>query len=174
MDTFFEQIVSINKTAKTLLLLIGIWVLAFVVSALIFIFLFGGSFLFIALLLVFGTFFGAYKLTELLSVEYEYIITNGTMDVDKITAKSSRKRMTSFELANVERIEKYNINAKPVGNYKKTVIACNENDPSAYFMVVSKEGKGNELIVFSPNERIKGAIVKFVPKFILGSAFKGE
>ena len=174
MDTFFEQIVSIKKTAKTFLLIIGIWVLAVVVSAVIFFFLFGTPFSFIMLLLVFGVFFGAYKLAGLLSVEYEYIITNGIMDVDKITAKSSRKRMTSFELVNVERIEKYNINAKPVGNYSKTVIACDENDPSAYFMVVSKEGKGNELIVFSPNERMKGAIVKFVPKFISNSAFKGE
>ncbi len=174
MDIFFEQIVSIKKTAKTFLLIIGIWVLAVVVSAVIFFFLFGTPFSFIMLLLVFGVFFGAYKLAGLLSVEYEYIITNGIMDVDKITAKSSRKRMTSFELVNVERIEKYNINAKPVGNYSKTVIACDENDPSAYFMVVSKEGKGNELIVFSPNERMKGAIVKFVPKFISNSAFKGE
>ena len=172
MDTFFEQIVAIKKTGKSLLLITGIWFLAFVVSALIFIFLFGSSFTFIALLLIFGAFYGAFKLSGRLSLEYEYIITNGTMDVDKIIAKSSRKRSASFELADVERLEKYNMNAKPVGNYEKTVIACNEDDPSAYFVVVSKEGKGKLLLVFSPDERIKEAMVKFIPKFISNSAFK--
>ncbi|MCQ2440669.1 MAG: DUF6106 family protein [Clostridia bacterium] len=172
MDTFFEQIVAIKKTGKSLLLITGIWFLAFAVSMLVFIFLFSSTFSFLAILLIFGAFYGAYKLSGRLSVEYEYIITNGTMDVDKIIAKSSRKRDASFELADVERLEKYNKNAKPVGNYEKTVIACNEDDPSAYFIVVSKEGKGKLLLVFTPNERIKEAMVKFIPKFISNSAFK--
>ena len=41
----------------------------------------------------------------------------------------------------VVRLEKYNPMARPVGNFKKTVIACNEDDPNAYFMVTSEEGK---------------------------------
>lgn len=52
--------------------------------------------------------FGAYKLFLRLNIEYEYTITNGTMDVDKIIAKSSRKRMTSFDVLSIQRIEKYN------------------------------------------------------------------
>ena len=81
-------------------------------------------------------------------------------------------RQLSFELSSVVRLEKYNPVARPVGNFKKTVVACNEDDPNAYFMVTSEEGKGTMLLIFSPDERIKSAIVKFVPKHIGNSAFK--
>ena len=167
MDTFFEQLVSIRKTAKTWLALFGITLAALIISIAVLLFL--GSF---GLLLVAAAFYGAYRLYKFFFIEYEYIITNGTMDVDKIIAKSSRKRELSFELSNVVRLEKYNMNARPVGNFKKTVIACNEDDPNAYFMVASKEGSGSTLLVFSPDDRIKSAIVKFVPKHIGNSAFK--
>ena len=167
MDTFFEQLVSIKKTAKTWLALFGITVAALILSVAAFLFL--GSF---GLLIVAAIFYGAYRLYMFFFIEYEYIITNGTMDVDKIIAKSSRKREMSFELSNVVRLEKYNINARPVGNFKNTVIACNEDDPGAYFMVTSEEGSGTKLLVFTPDERIKSAIVKFVPKHIGNSAFK--
>ena len=171
MDTFFEQIVPIRKTGKAWALFIGLWLLALILVAVCIVLsmFFIGS---IGLLLVAGVIFGAYKLSSRLSLEYEYIITNGVMDIDKIIAKSSRKRMASFDLANVDRLEKYNPNAKPVGNFAKTVIACNEFDGDAYLMVITVEGKGSTLVVFSPDERIKSAIVKFVPKFIANSAFK--
>ena len=80
--------------------------------------------------------------------------------------------MASFDLANVDRLEKYNPNARPVGNFTKTIIACNEFDGDAYLMVITVEGKGSTLVVFSPNEHIRGAAVKFLPKFIANSAFK--
>lgn len=167
MDTFFEQLVSIKKTAKTWLALFGITFAALILACAAFLFL--GSF---GLLLAAAVFYGAYRLYMLFFIEYEYIITNGTMDVDKIIAKSSRKREMSFELSSVVRLEKYNVNARPMGNFKKTVIACNEDDPAAYFLVTSEEGSGTKLLVFSPDERIKSAIVKFVPKHIGNSAFK--
>lgn len=167
MDTFFEQIVTIKKTAKTWLALFGITLAALILACLAFLFL--GSF---GLLIVAAIFYGAYRLYMFFFIEYEYIITNGSMDIDKIIAKNSRKRLLSFELTSVVRLEKYNPMARPVGNFKKTVIACNEDDPNAYFMVTSEEGKGMMLLVFSPDERIKSAIVKFVPKHIGNSAFK--
>lgn len=171
MDTFFEQIVPIRKTGKTWAAFIGIWLLALILVAACLLILSGfiGS---LGLLLAAGVIFGAYKLSSRLSVEYEYIITNGVMDIDKIIAKSSRKRMASFDLANVDRLEKYNPNARPVGNFTKTVIACNEFDGDAYLMVITVEGKGSSLVVFSPDDRIKSAAVKFLPKFIANSAFK--
>ncbi len=171
MDTFFEQILPIRKTGKSWAAVIGIWLLALIlVFALIF---FGSGFIgTIAILLAAGVIYGAYKLSTRFSIEYEYIITNGTMDIDKITAKSARKRVASFELGNVDRLEKFNPNARPVGNFEKTVIACNEDDPDAYLMVVAKEGKGSTLIIFAPDEKIRSAAVKFLPKYIANTAFR--
>ena len=167
MDTFFEQIVAIKSTAKTWLAVIGIWLLAFIIGVAALLFL--GSF---GILIGAGVIFGAYKLASRFSVEYEYIVTNTTLDVDKITARSSRKRELSCELPSVERLEKYNPASPPVGNYKKSIMACNPSDPDAYFIVVSEETKGTRLVVFAPDDRIKGAIVKSLPKYIANSAFK--
>ena len=86
MDVFFEQIIPIKKTGKTIVLFLGIWVLAALISALVFLFLVSFSPIFI-----FGIGYGAYYLSSKLNVEYEYIITNGILDIDKIINKSSAR-----------------------------------------------------------------------------------
>lgn len=170
MDTFFEQIVPMGKDSKTILKFIGIWILAFVLASAIF--LFGFAYLQMVTFVLMGlVLYGAYKLSARLYVEYEYIVTNGTLDIDKIIAKSSRKRVASFEISQVEVIEKYNPNAQKTG-FDQIIIACDERDTNAYKMVVRKDGKGATLIVFSPNKKIQGAILKSLPRFVANSAFK--
>ena len=170
MDTFFEQIIAVKKNGKAVAAIIGIWLAAFIVCFLLIMFMpFLGTF---SLLLAAGALFGAYKLSVRFNVEYEYIVTNGTMDIDKIINKSSRKRILSFELATVSRIEKFNPAQISSVNAKELFITCNADDPAAYLMVSSTEGKGTSYLVFAPDERVRSAIVKFVPKFISNSAFK--
>ena len=173
MDTFFEQIIAIRKDAKAYLSLFGIWAAFLIVVGALFVlasmFTFIVSLMFLVIVLL-G--YLAFKLSKNFSVEYEYIITNGCFDVDKIIAKSSRKRMMSFEISNVEALEKFNPNAMPNREFKEKVFACNLDDPNAYYMIISEEGKGTKLLVFAPNERIQGAVKKYLPKYIANSAFK--
>ena len=170
MDTFFEQITAVKKSGKDIAAITGIWLLAFIICFLLVLFMgYLGSFSF---LLIAGALFGAFKLSCRFNVEYEYIVTNGTMDIDKIINKSSRKRVLSLELATVSRLEKFNQGLLSSVNSKEIVTACNLNDPEAYLMVSSTEGKGTSYLIFAPDERVRGAIVKFVPKFIANSAFK--
>ena len=170
MDTFFEQIIAVKKNGKAVAAIIVIWLAAFIVCFLLIMFMgFLGTF---SLLLAAGVLFGAYKLCTRFNLEYEYIVTNGTMDIDKIINKSSRKRILSFELATVSRIEKFNPAQLSGVNAKELFITCNQDDPGAYLMVSATEGKGTSYLVFAPDERVRSAIVKFVPKFISNSAFK--
>lgn len=80
--------------------------------------------------------------------------------------------MLSFELSSVSSIERFNPVQISRANPKDVLAACNVSDPNAYLMVFSSEGKGTKYLVFAPDERVKGAIIKFVPKFIANSAFK--
>lgn len=169
MDTFFEQIIPIRKTGGAMFAVIGIWFLALLLSAILFLFPILGNF---SVIIIFGILYGAWKLTSRFNTEYEYIITNGTMDIDKIINKSSRKRMCSMELSGVSRLEKFNMGLINNVDKKMLVIACNLDDPDAYYMVCDREGKGAIHVVFAPEERLKGAMVKFIPKFIANSAFK--
>ncbi len=170
MDTFFEQLIRIKSTAKTKLAFAGIWILALALSAgcMLFLFQIIGVY---SMLLVCGLVYVAYRFSLMLSVEYEYIITNGNVDIDKIIAKSSRKRIVSFDLSDVQSLERYNPANKPRGGFGKAVMACNEGD-EAYSMVVQKDGGEKLLVVFAPNERMREATVKFLPKHIANSAFK--
>lgn len=171
MDTFFEQIISVKKDSKAVAAIIGLWLAAFLLS-LVFIFYLTGYLGSFAFLLSFGAIFGAFKLSTRFNTEYEYIVTNGTMDIDKIINKSSRKRVLSFELSGVTEIEKLNAARISRINPKELCVACNMKDENAYLMVSSVEGKGTSYLVFAPDERLRGAIVKFVPKFVSNSAFK--
>lgn len=170
MDTFFEQIIAVKKTGKEIAALIGIWLAAVLLCFLLF--MFSGYLGVFFVLLAAGVIYGAFKLSCLLNVEYEYIVTNGTMDIDKITNKSSRKRVLSLELQTVSRIERYKPALLNSANSKDVIIACNADDAGAYLMVASAEGKGAKYLVFAPDERLRGAIVKFVPVFVANSAFK--
>lgn len=171
MDTFFEQIVAIKKGGKEILSFVGIWFTALILT---FILLFvripiitNFSFLLIA-----GVIYGAFKLSTMFNIEYEYIITNGILDVDKITNKSSRKRILSLDLAKTSRIEKFNPALLSNVNAKSVSFACNTDDENAYLMVIDSEKGPATYLVLSPDERIKNAVIKFVPKFIANSAFK--
>lgn len=160
MDTFVEQIVVIKKTAKTWVAYFGIAVTAIIIMAAAFMFLPAISIVVAAL-----TLYGAYKLYSMLSVEYEYIITNSTIDIDKIIAKSSRKRIISFDLTAVQRIEKYN-GKLPVDAPKDCFWACNSNDENIFVVFYKEEGKTQKAFVFAPNERTRDAIKGFLPRHI--------
>ena len=161
MDTFVEQIVAIKKTGKT-------WAAYVLISLLAII-------LMIAAMLVFGRFFfividalivyGAFKLYSLFNIEFEYIITNSTMDIDKIIAKSSRKRVVSFDLTAVQRIDKFT-GKVPADISKNCFFACNASDENAYILYYKQEGKPQKAFVFAPDERMINGMKNFLPKHI--------
>ena len=134
-------------------------------------FLFSGFIGSIFIFVIAGIIFGAFRLSGLLNTEYEYIVTNTTLDIDKITNKSTRKRLLSVELPTASRLEKYNPALLTNIDPKKVVFACNKEDAS-YLLVCEKEGKGAQYLVFAPNEKMQSAMVKSLPKFIANSAFK--
>lgn len=158
MDVFFEQIVPLKKTAKDYLLIsltvIGALSLC---AACIF---FSGA-LPILLPLTVLIIYGAIKLLARFNKEVEYIVTNGSVDFDVITAKSSRKRVITFECKDILRGGKYNP-ANPVKtDANETLILGNVQN--AKYVLVKRGGK-KYLIVFSPNDKIISGIKQGAPR----------
>lgn len=168
MDTFCEQLISIRKDTKTIITYIGTWVLGVAVSLFIILFMLLGA---LSVPAATGIIFLAYWLTSKLNLEFEYIVTNGTMDIDKIVNKSYRKRVLSFELSNVTRLEKYNPAALNGINKKDIVFACNTDLEGAFFLAAQRDGKGNAYLVFAPEDKVKAAINKYAPKYITSGIF---
>lgn len=167
MDTFFEQIIRVRRTKAQLAGVVGIWFLAFILAIADFIFLISSPLATFGLLILFGIGWGAWKLTSLSSIEYEYIFTNGDLDIDKIIAKSSRKRVASISCTRAERYGKFNPSARPSGSVQKVLTFCETNEPNAYFIVAPMKNEGNVMIVFAPDDRVRGAIEKAVPRIAL-------
>jgi len=168
MDTFFEQLVKIKKTGKDIAVNIAIWILAILILAGVMMVFFNGLFAFVLC----GVFYGAYWLSSKLNVEYEYIITNGIMDIDRITNKSSRVRVLSFDLSNITQMEKCTLEKVKSLDRKRVLFACDADDKNAYYLEVNRKTKGNAKLVFAPNEKLKEAITKYAPKYITNSLFK--
>lgn len=164
-DSFVEQLIFIKPTSKTfftkialwfiaLLLFIGFLILSFIKSSL--------SFVFIAIGI--GAFFGANYLCGQLNVEYEYIFTNGDIDIDRIVNKSKRQRMASFNCSTIDKIEKYNptLHSQINKAEKRIYHACTPDEKSIAITVRHPKG-GVYTVVLSPNESFMEALKKFLP-----------
>ena len=100
MDIFCEYMVKREKGAKEVLQTVGIILAAVLLSGVLFLF---NSYLFgLGLLLIAGVWYGAYVLISRSNVEYEYIVTSTVLDVDRILARRSRKRILSIDLKEIE------------------------------------------------------------------------
>ncbi len=167
MDSICEQLIKIKKTVKEHALLALIWIVAFlVVYIFVLLSLKYVSFMGLIIIASFGVFYGAAQLTKRLSIEYEYIFVNHDMDIDKIIGKSSRKRMVSIKLNEVERFGAYDDEAKAKlasMNFDAKFICCNADDEADY-IIVRHVKKGLLLIVVAFNERSKEAALKFIPR----------
>lgn len=162
MDVFFEQIIKKKMTAKDWALYLAIWGAAGLLTLLCFIILQGMSFLPIVAVLFF-----AWKLSGKLFVEYEYIFTNGDLDIDKITAKSSRKRIVAVNCTSAERFGRFTPELMPSFFGKKIYTFCDKADSDAMYMIVPHKNEGMIVIIFAPDKRIKEAIEKAVPRIAL-------
>lgn len=159
MDVFKEQLIKIKKSAAEYILMVVIVFTAIALSVLLFIT--SGKYP-IFILFIVAVFYGTGKLLSLFQVEYEYIVTNTIIDVDKIMSKSTRKRIISFEGKDILRTERVG-KTIPVTDADERYICCDKDDRNAYWVLLSKNGK-KVLIMMAPNEKIVEAIKLGSPK----------
>lgn len=173
MDTFFEQIVTKRKSYGVVLLQTAIWVFGIFIGLAVLwdVLILYHSFFILAFVLVCAMWVGMYFLSRSMNIEYEYSVTNGYFDLDKIIAKSKRRRLTELECKNVERFGKYNPAAHEHLNYDKKIIAVSgKPSDQQYFLTLRQGEQGHTLIVITPDERVLGALTRFIPKQVQDNA----
>lgn len=170
MDSYKEQIIKIKPTFATYLCKVLVWVLAVLMAGVCFYLALTSKVTFIMLLSV-AFIYVAYKVNAMLNLEFEYISTNGLVDIDKIINKSSRKRIVSFECSKVEKVEKYSAALIKEQQGKKTFI-CTDNLSEAYIFTVPTKEFGLCRVVFSPNNAFIEHIKMFVPRSLVTDWWK--
>lgn len=168
MDVFMEQVVTKTPTSRDKMLealaKISSFALAF---ALCFASISFGA-VFAPLALFIGGFFIwlAFRLSKKLLIEYEYTFTNGELDVDKIVAKSKRKRLCSVQLNTITAFGKWNDDMEVEAD--STMVIASDNSPHAveYFLDFKYKDYGDTTLFISPNDRLLSLMVPYLPREI--------
>lgn len=163
MDLFIEKIVMKKKDAKDYMMLGLIALAAMVVILAIPLIPVVKNFW---LVLAAGAVYGAYVLIRSRNIEFEYAVTNGDLDIDKIIAQRKRKRIFSanckeFDIVAKVGSDKYTHDIRNVKNRLEAVSSM--DSPNIYF--VSLRYKGEPWVVFfEPDQRMLSAFRTFIPR----------
>jgi len=169
MDSFLEYLMVKKLSGKDLALRACIIFFAVLLSLIVFV-----VFLAVSFLRSFSCFavlcigYLAYILVTRQSIEYEYIFTNGDLDIDIIRGRKFRKRLTSIKCKNIRIMEKTEeILAKtPTG--EKTINAVYNPKMGEIYKIEAAKGEGKDvLIFFQPPEKLIAEMKKYNPRNII-------
>jgi len=170
-DVFLEYIIKQKPSPKMILIKVLIVVAAIAVTFLLM------SLNHITILATFlpaiflAMCFVVYKTLTSLSYEYEYIVTNGELDIDKIIAKSSRKRVFNARPAEIEILapleEAYRDDYER-GTFAKTIDAASSiSAENRWFIIANSEKEGRVRVIFEPTDKMVENIHSYVPKKVM-------
>ncbi len=165
MDIFVEQIVKKPADGKvwTIRILIGL-----AMGALIALSLFVTLFIIpiIGVAMLFGVCWGGFRLITNSDCEYEYIVTNGEIDIDKIIAQRKRVRLITAKAPTFEAFGEYTDSTPDTDSGVTVVNAVGVNESSAetknYYADFKHASAGNVRLIFSPEKRVVEAITPFL------------
>ncbi|MDQ2087700.1 DUF6106 family protein [Herbivorax sp. ANBcel31] len=163
MDLFVEKIVERKKNIFDYMLIFSIFFFSLFLASLILLVI-GIDVISAGLLIVLA--YLAYYLISLRKVEYEYAITNGELDIDKIVAQRRRKRVFSakcrdFDVFGKLDSEKYNDEVRETPQKIKAVTSMNSED--VYFFTANYKGS-KVLVFFEPDERMLKSLKPYISK----------
>lgn len=125
-----------------------------------------GNMSFIAAAVLAFAFIYAWKFQKKLTVEYEYLFTNGDMDIDKVLGREDRKHRYSVKCSDMEFFEPYT-NPEKYEHMKFDRIAFPCSSPKAdglYCFAFRDRSYGRCLIVVNMTDELREAIESFRPK----------
>lgn len=171
MDSYSEHLILMRKDAKAKGALVFLWVSIIAISVLSFFLI---RRLPMPIILTGVAFYLGVRFSKMLNVEYEYIVTNGEMDVDMIQSKTNRKRLITFNCSDIEKIEPYvkGCDLYEKGNFDKKNIYCNSGDSDVYCVVFKHKTAGKVCLVMQLPEKMRENMLPFLNKLVAREAFK--
>lgn len=173
-DVFIETIVKRRKSGKDYLIIAGLISLFIIIIYISLMFL-KYTFSFIPFIVAGGG-FGLYYLITSLDKEFEYICTNGHLDIDMIIHKRKRKRQVSMAAADMEILapvdsDDYKVNNKNT-SIKRLDLTTNTGSDNVWFFIGSYKGS-RVMVTFEPNERILRDLKRHNPSKVRFNMIQG-
>lgn len=149
MDRFSEQLIKKEATGKDMFIRgLDIAAAMALIAALIFAFAFIGI---VSLAVAAAVIWGTVWLLQGTSVEYEYIVTNDDLDIDKIIGKRKRKRLVTLSLREAKELGEY-VSGTEL-NAEVAVMAHDETGIDMYYFICGSKEYGSIAVVFNPDKR---------------------
>lgn len=167
MDMFIEKLVTKRKGFSDSLITAGI-ILGILVLIMLSLSIKAINDLGLGIFLAAGFIYLGYRLITSRNVEFEYIVTNGELDIDKITSKRKRKRIFSASCKEFEILSRVKSNSfsQSVQSIKNRIDASSSIDsPDAFFATLNYKGQ-KTLVIFEPDERMLNNFKIFIPRKI--------
>ncbi len=181
MDVFLEYLLEKKSTGKDILIKLGIVLLAVVATYLV-----------VTLFMMLGRFamgyipigiaavvYGAYIWMRNFNLEYEYIFTNGELDIDKIKSRKVRKRIVSVSCKNIELMaskenDVYKRDFENESITKKYEAVPDPAKGNIYCAIFNKDGE-RSLLTFQPPKKLAEEMKKYNPRSIfVDQAIEGQ
>ncbi len=125
----------------------------------------------IMLLASIAVIFGAFYLIYNKNVEFEYIFTNGELDVDTIIAKKRRKRLVTVSCKNVTAAGEYKPGNSQEASCAKVINATSGSNAETWFLVFAHRTFGKTMLIFEPNAELLENIKNALPRELVQNVF---
>lgn len=160
MDNFYEQLAATYKTTNYKLMNAGLYVFGAIAILTVFLI----PVFIVSLAIAVGCFFGKKKLY----VEYEYVFTNGEIDIDKILEMKKRSRVLTFNVKDIELLapeDSYYI--KDFSNKPSKVISVYpKTSNEKVFVAMITGGTERVQLRFVPDEEFINLCYKYNPRAV--------
>lgn len=178
MDIFLEDIVKCGQSVKNKLCVFGLYFAALIVSLILLTVVVPISFQLgavgsmvstFSVLAVAGAWWGARFLAKGFYVEYEYILTNSEMDIDKIMAKTRRKRIISFDFKDIELCApvddiNYKHEFENTEGFSKVMDLSGAGEERTKYFINMSGDNGRVRLVINPRDKIMESAYKYNPR----------
>ena len=171
MDTYLEFIFKQKYTIGKILLIVLLYFMATLLAVGTFFVAVRNPFVmqFSALIMA-AFYFGAWWISKKLCIEYEYIVTNDELDIDKIIARNTRKRMLTVSVKKFEEFGYADDNLLRKfkdGSVKVTLDASMGKGSINRCYAVFNNKQGNRmLLIFNPTSKMIDLFKIYNPKVI--------
>ena len=168
MDSFIEKIVQKRKNSKDYFISFGIVFASFVVAFAILLITTQYIAQF-AFLLAVGAVYLGFRLQSRTNVEFEYLVTNGSIDIDKIISQRKRVRIFSADCKEFEalgRVKSKNYGPHITSGSETIFAGADMASESLYFVTLPYKGK-KTVLYFEPDQRMLDSFRRFIPSKIL-------
>ncbi|MDR3207891.1 MAG: DUF6106 family protein [Oscillospiraceae bacterium] len=115
-----------------------------------------------------GALFGGWQLFIRQTMEFEYIVTNGEVDVDRIVARRYRKRLLSVNCRDFETlapaVQRFHHEMDSQSIVRRIEAASSPQSDKRWFAVFNDKKGLRTILFFEPNQRMLDAFRQLIPR----------